>query len=70
MSSEAKKTNYYKLDSSEKILEKAPQAPRPNIDVLIKKINTERRREKLNNSLLAALGVAIVIVASIFFSQN
>ena len=32
MSSEAKKINYYKLDSSEKILEKAPQAPRPNIE--------------------------------------
>jgi|TARA_B100001093_G_C26839653_1_gene1019965 hypothetical protein len=70
MSAELKKINNYRLDTADKEDKVTTETTRPNIDHLIKRINTERRKEKLNNLTYTTLGIVILIIMSIYFTQT
>lgn len=70
MSSEQKKINNYRLDTADKEDKVTTVTTRPNIDHLIKRINTERRKEKQNNLTYTTLGIVILIIMSIYFTQT
>ena len=70
MSAELKKINNYRLDTADKEDKVTTETTRPNIDHLIKRINKERRKEKLNNLTYTTLGIVILIIMSIYFTQT
>ena len=70
MSAEQKKINNYRLDTADKEDKVTTETTRPNIDHLIKRINTERRKEKQNNLTYTTLGIVILIIMSIYFTQT
>ena len=70
MSAELKKINNYRLDTADKEDKVTTKTTRPNIDHLIKRINTERRKEKQNNLTYTTSGIVILIIMSIYFTQT
>ena len=69
MSAQPKKNIKFSLDQSEKAPVEEVKNSRPNIDVLMSKINEERRKEKRSNIRIIAFIVIFLASTSFFFTQ-
>lgn len=69
MSAQPKKNIKFSLDQSEKVTVEEVKNSRPNIDVLMSKINEERRQEKRSNIRIIAFIVIFLASTSFFFTQ-
>tara|TARA_B110000902_G_C14248701_1_gene565263 strand:+ start:247 stop:522 length:276 start_codon:yes stop_codon:yes gene_type:complete len=57
------------LDIAKEEIEYKKNFQRPNIDHLVKRIMTERRREKKNNIIMISIVLTTFGIISIFFTQ-
>ena len=80
MSAERKKIEstiprQFQLDQSSsneitKDLEKKKNTSRPNIDHMLKRIISERKKEKKSALAMMALGICIMAIISLYFTQG
>ena len=70
MSAQQKKEDSFRLDQLEKIEAAEPEKTRPNIDHLLKRINSEKKKERKNNIFTMLIGIVTIVIFSFIFTQN